>query len=340
MLKRLIGVLAATTMLAGCGSPNRAARENTEAPQEQFGFYEAMESPSILPDLSPPPAPAEPVRQYVSVDIAEPEPDTLDGDASEQIPIGMPQIAYRYEYGFRVDSDVLTPLQQQHADLCVSKGPDVCRIIAMNQSGSSGDYAYGRLQIEVVADQARDFGKELATAAEGAGGEQVSSSISGEDLSKQIVDTEARLRARTLLRDRLMEVLRNRNGTVAELVEAERGVAQVNEEIDRARSWLAEMRGRVAFSDITIGYESGSRSSGGFWEPVRWALGSLGATLGSAIAAVIMLFAYLLPWGLALAGIVWVWRKLKLPFWRFRKKPSAAAEEAATKTKSEEEAPQ
>ncbi|MFM6829184.1 MAG: DUF4349 domain-containing protein, partial [Novosphingobium sp.] len=39
-----------------------------------------------------------------------------------------------------------------------------------------------------------------------AGGKEVASSISGEDLSKAIVDTEARLRARTLLRDRLMEV--------------------------------------------------------------------------------------------------------------------------------------
>ncbi len=128
-----------------------------------------------------------------------------------------------------------------------------------------------------------------------------------------------------------MEVLRNRTGTVAELVEAERGVAQVNEEIDQASSWLAEMRGRVAFSDISIGYESGARSSGGFWEPISWAMGAAGAALGGAIAALIMLVAWLLPWLLALAGAIWVWRKVGLPFWK-RRNSEEAVEPAPEET--------
>jgi hypothetical protein len=314
-------VLALTTLaLTACSGGGGNSYSAEEAPEAQFGFMEAMEQPSIMPSLSAPPR--EILQSVATVDIEEPE--AAQNLADEQIPQGMPQIAYRYDYGFRVDSDVLTPLQQQHADFCVSKGPNVCRIISMRQSESSGDYAYGRLEIEVVADQARDFGKEIANAAEGSGAELISSSITGEDLTKRIVDTEARLRARTLLRDRLMEVLRSRNGTVAELVEAERGVAQVNEEIDQARSWLSEMRGRVAFSDISIDYESGARSAGGFWEPISWAFGSAGATLGSAIAVLIMIFVSLLPWALVLAGIIWGWRKAGLPFWRRKQKPYAS----------------
>ena len=108
----------------------------------------------------------------------------------------------------------------------------------MNQGEQEGDYAYGSLTIAVRSSEARTFGKALTAATGRMDGELVSSSIEGEDLSKSIVDTEARLQARTVLRDRLMDVLRNRRGTVSELVAAERGLAQVNEEIDQARSWL------------------------------------------------------------------------------------------------------
>lgn len=337
MARKTLIIGAVALALAGCSSESEPYNVySDEAPQAEFGFMEAQEQGlGIMP-----PSASEPVvERLASVDIEEPAADEtgMGEAANEQMPQGMPQIAYTYDYGFRVDTDKLAPLQQQHADLCVAKGANVCRIISMNQSGSSGDYGYGRLHIEVVADKARDFGKELATAAESAGGEQISTSITGEDLSKQIVDTEARLRARTLLRDRLMEVLRSRNGTVAELVEAERGVAQVNEEIDQARSWLSEMRGRVAFSDVTIDYQSGSRSSGGFWEPISWAFSSAGSAIGRAIGAIIMIFATLLPWVLFIGGGIWAWRRAGLPFWK-RRKSDKFAETAPADDAGEEAA--
>ncbi len=337
MARNTLIIGLAALALAGCGNDGGSeGMASPEAPSSDFGFMEAREEGiSIVP-----PSASEPVVERITtVDIEEPAEAGMGEEANEQMPQGMPQIAYTYDYGFRVSTDKLSALQQRHADLCVSKGADVCRIISMNQSGSSGDYAYGRLHIEVVADQARDFGKELTAAAEGAGGEQISSSIAGEDLSKQIVDTEARLRARTLLRDRLMEVLRSRNGTVAELVEAERGVAQVNEEIDQARSWLAEMRGRVAFSDITIDYESGTRSSGGFWEPIRWAFSSAGSAIGTAIGAIIMIVATLLPWVLVIGGGIWAWRRAGLPWFR-RRKSERFAETAPVDEAGEEAPPQ
>lgn len=237
-------------------------------------------------------------------------------DAQSAGDIGRPpQIAYVYNYGFRLANDKIAPLQQQHADLCEAKGPYVCRIISMNQSGDEGEYGDGTLELAVVSDKARAFGKELTKTAEDAEGEQVSATISGEDLAKQIVDTEARLRARTLLRDRLMDVLATRNGKVSELVEAERGVAQVNEEIDQAKSWLTEMRGRVAFSRISIAYESGSPSAGGFLNPIRNAVGSVGSILGTMVAILILLLAVGVPLLVlgALGRLGWLKAKMGLP---------------------------
>lgn len=229
-----------------------------------------------------------------------------------------PKIAYVYDYGFRLAADRIPEVQRQQADLCEKQGPQVCRILEMQQNGGEGDYASGSLSLAVAAPRARAFGTQLVQIAGKADGQQISSSISGEDLSKQIVDTEARLRARTLLRDRLMEVLATRTGKVAELVEAERSVAQVNEEIDEARSWLAEMQGRVNFSRVNLTYQSGAPSSGGFLAPVRMAIGNVTSILGAIAAFLIMAATILIPLGL----IAWA-IKLAIGWVRRMKGPSA-----------------
>ncbi len=249
-------------------------------------------------------APGTATSSPIAVDANAPD------DSTPATPVAVPQIAYSYAYGFRLPAAAITPLQQQHADMCEARGPSVCRIVSMQQAENDGDYAYGSLSLAVAAGEARAFGKQLAEASGRADGELVSSSIDGEDLSKKIVDTEAQLRARTLLRDRLMEVLRSRKGTVAELVEAERGVAAVNEEIDQAKSWLAEMRWRVAFSTMAVSYASGSPSAGGFAEPIRGALGSVGSILGTIVAFLIMAATVLVPLGLLVWLLVWGARRI------------------------------
>ena len=317
-----VGVLAAGLMEAQRRTPREGADRLTtvdvEEPEARFGFAEATSNhappPSIAPEASP--------RAELSVDPASRplrdapgEPGTL-AIPSAEIPVGMPEIAYVFSFGFRLPGPKIPALQQRHADLCENKGPLTCRIIAMDQSGRDGEYAGGTLQLAVASSEARAFGKQLATLAEGEDGEQVSSAISGEDLSKRIVDTEARLRARTLLRDRLMEVLATRRGTVTELVEAERGVAQVNEEIDQARSWLSEMKNRVAFSRLEITYQAAAPaapSDAGFVAPVRGAVGSLGAIFGNLLAVLIVLGALAAPIAAGWLGVRALLRRFRSP---------------------------
>ena len=154
------------------------------------------------------------------------------------------------------------------------------------------------------------FGALLEKEATDSGAEQISANIQAEELSKAIVDTEARLDARTALRDRLQEVLRTRKGSVRELVEAERSVAQVNEEIDQARSWLGEMKGRVAYSRVNIRYETGAIVTNDFLAPIQGVVGSMGSIFGFIIAGLMLLLAI----GLPIGGAVWAGRTINRRF--------------------------
>jgi hypothetical protein len=196
-----------------------------------------------------------------------------------EVAVSVPKLAYVYDFAFRLAGEEIGPLQLRHADLCEQQGPSSCRILGMTKSGEEGETVTGQLQMAVATKHARAFGALLED----------------EELSKAIVDTEAQLAARTELRDRLMQVLRTRKGSVSELVEAERSVAQVNEEIDQARSWLKEMQGRVAYSTVTVRYESGGAIGGDFLAPIQSAMGSLGSVAGFVVAALMLLGAAALP---------------------------------------------
>jgi hypothetical protein len=308
-----------------------SSTERVAASQSKFGLRESLSSdvsvPAFVGGDSPNQAPADAAAAVsgaasqasaAAADAAGTAPQMLPKRAA--IATGQPKIAYVYAYGYQLAMDGIPALQRRHADYCEKQGVQVCRILSLNQSGEEGEYAQGTLELAVAAPRARLFGAELAKQVEAAGGKEVSSAIEGEDLSKQIVDTEARLRARTVLRDRLMEVLATRRGTVAELIEAERGVADVNEEIDEARSWLNEMSSRVEFSRITIHYGAGASAStpdtGGFLAPIRAALGKVGTILGNTLGGLIVFVTALAPFGLLGWGLWRLWlrfRPVRLP---------------------------
>lgn len=314
--------LIGTMSLIGCAderSPREqveileiAAADGGEAPVNQFGFMEAMEQGPVLFESGG--DAARDAAASAAADVA-----MTTGDASE--PPADAQIAYTYSWGFAVDAGDLPILQERHRSLCLSLGEN-CRILSLSQSGN-GDYAYGRVRMQVAAERAEEFGQALTLAGEELDAEQVSFAISGEDLTDDIIDTEAHLAARRLLRDRLMDVLRSRQGSVGDLVAAERGVAEVNEEIDAATSRLENMRNRITYSNITIEYDPEmGQYNVGFWAPIAYAFGAVGSTLGVVIAGLIYLAVALVPISLFALGLRWLWRRARR--WRNRRTNDAA----------------
>ena len=294
------------------------------APENSFGFMEAMDTRS----------PSEIARDQVRAGAQSAGDRAMDAaDETTQdnaIPVSQPQIAYSYEFGYRVSAGQIPDIQKQHASYCEKQGPSVCRVINLRRSGDEANYAYAMLHLEVAAPKAKSFGTSLTDMVKQAGGYEASTSIEGEDLSKQIVDTEARLRSRELLAKRLTELLRTRNGSVEELVQAERAVTEVNEEIDKARSWLAEMRGRIAFSRVIVNYESNAPGAGSFTAPIRTAWNNISSMLGSSIGALITILTVTLPWILLLSLVIYLRRRFKAQdrtFWGRRTPVTASSDD-------------
>jgi len=236
---------------------------------------------------------------------------------ADAIAVSVPRMAYSYRYAFVLPGPSIGHAQQAHLALCDRLGPARCQLLAM--ASESGDERVPRasLKLRVASSSARQFGVALENSVSGVGGRAVDQSITAEDVSKDLVDTQARIHQRELLIERLTEILRTRKGTVDELVEAERSVAAAQEELDQAKAWLTELQGRVAMSTIDVDYMATVITP-----PSAPAGDSIGETFTAsakayitAMGAVLRLLIFSGPW-LILAAIGWwgarrIWKRVR-----------------------------
>ena len=270
---------------------------------------------SALQRMAPSPAP--PADGPVAMQLVRPQAPTATYTT--------PRLAYSYDYALETRAAAIAGLMARHEAACKAAGPQVCQITGSSLNRDGGRLT-GVMSLRAEPGWLTGFREKLANDAKAAGGRITRSSTETEDLTTQIVDTEANLRAKTTLRDRLQALLASRPGKLQELLEVEQQLANVQSEIDAAASRLAVMRQRVDTSQLTLNYESkGVISQQGAWRPVTEAIqGAQGVRAGT-IAVIILVLAGLLPLSVvgALIGYgglrVWRWRKSR------RKAPPPAA---------------
>lgn len=282
---------------------------------QELNAYDIREPAPMAVPPSPEAAVTAPAAMVASEPPAPPEVAPGTGAAADIKPVdvSLPKLAYAYTLGFRLDGRKIAEAQEAHRALCERMGPTRCQLMGMQRGEADDAQTSAHLKLRVATGEARSFSDSVTRMVAKAGGRPIQTSVTTEDVSKQIVDAVARIRQREMLVARLTDILRSRRGTVAELVEAERSVAQAQEELDQTRAWLVELRGRVAMSDFDIDYQAVTVEA----SPAV-AKNQLGeATLGSgmafliAIRSLLTLLIYLAPWLLLLVPIFWIVRRMK-----------------------------
>ena len=304
--------------------PQPVVQRSLKAFDVQSAPPPASASPSLPAMPAPPPPPPPPPEETAARERLHLEPANTSGPGP-LLPEVAPRVAYSYGYRFRVPSAALASVQERHLQLCLSMGQARCRIVSMRRSehrpqaapAPARDHGYGggeppapdqpgaSLEVQVAAPLADEFGRRLTASASESGGETVDRQIGAEDVSRAMVDSEARIRTRETLIRRLSALLETRSGNIEQAVQAERAINQAQEELDAARTWLAETRSRVAMSSIAISYEpSGAAATPTQRDPIARALGQAAAIGSQSVAVLLLILALALPWGAA-GLLVW-----------------------------------
>ena len=230
-------------------------------------------------------------------------------------------LALAYKLGLVVPSDQVRPLMESHQEACERAGPDQCQVLGANASAEGDDRATAELNLRATPAWMRVFRTRAEADAKDLGGRVDAAATDSDDLSTQVVDTEAAQRTREAERARLTELMKRRTSNLQDTLAVEQEITRVQGEMDQASSELAAMKTRVAMQTVTVSYASPAVASPrGDAAPLQAAeRGFMGNVFGG-LAALLTLASFLLPFALVGAPIAW---------WIARRKKTPAAAKTA-----------
>lgn len=309
-MRRFLTGLVLAAALTACGQAQQVATEAPAGGEAAYGGMADM-AQSRAAEEAPAAAPAPPMDAEDGRSQATTSPGPSQPQPAGPTPVLY--LAYSYALGLELPSQRLSAVMDRHIQACQAAGPRLCQLVNSNRTGDPDNYMEGYVSLRGEPAWLNNFKAGMAQQADEAGGRVVSESTTSEDLTRQIVDTEARLRAQTALRDRLQELLRSRPGRLADLLEVERELARVQGDIDAVQSALAVMRTRVSMSELTLTYRSSPRAAGSdTLEPLRQAFANFLGIIVAGFAAILTIIAALIPFAIVLIPLGWLllrWRR-------------------------------
>lgn len=230
-------------------------------------------------------------------------------------------IAYTHALGLSLPKIAVEPMYNAHIEACRSAGPARCLVTNSNLRKQDEERVYGDLYLRATEDWITAFNATLDSDVAAAKGDITARNSTATDLTTQIVDTDARLKAQLTLRDRLLELLENRDGELKDFLEIERELARVTGTINSIEANLKALKHRVSMSTFTISYQPKISSlAPSQFEPLSNAFGEFFYNLSAALGSVITAFAVGLPWMILIGLMIFIWLRLIWPRVRRNKK--------------------
>lgn len=135
-----------------------------------------------------------------------------------------------------------------------------------------------------------------------------SEKVNAQDVTKAYADLETRLRVKRDTAERLREILKTRTAALADVLQVERELARITEEIEQMEGERRYYDQQVALSTLTVELqEPEAIVKAGSFRPIREALEDSLHVLSASVAVIIYATVFLAPWlvlGLALWLVV------------------------------------
>jgi hypothetical protein len=225
-------------------------------------------------------------------------------------------LAYSYSMSIEAPKVAIAALAKAHEKACLDAGPSVCQVMGSSVNSYGEDQVSAYLNLRAEPKWLETFRGAIASDAEKAGGELTANTVSAEDLTQFIIDTSARLEAKKTLRERIKTLLETREGSLNDILAAERALAEVQGEIDAMTASLDAAKARVSMSALSINYNSDPETSVSMWKPLNEAFSGFGRTSMQSLADAVNFVARSWPSLVVLLIVLTILRA----WWRGRRK--------------------
>src|SRR5580658_9224783 len=234
--------------------------------------------------------------------------DASSGPAAANVTISpaAPMLAMAYRLGLVIPAAQVRPLLESHQEACERAGSDQCQVLAAGVSAEGDERVSANLTLRATPAWMRVFRTRAEADATDLGGKIDTAATEGDDLSKQIVDTQAAQATRAAEKARLADLMQRRTKTLGDTLQVEQEITRVQGEMDQADSELAAMKGRVAMQTVEVSYASPAIVPvRGAAAPLAEAGRSFAGNFFGMAAVLVTIASVLLPFALVGAPIVW-----------------------------------
>lgn len=299
MMKQLLIGFCAASLVACSGADSANQSDRFEMTEAEADFSPAPPPPQVM---SAPQAGRKVAPTQTSANAVNPASVYL---------------AYRYGYGLVMPSASVKSTADKHMQICRDAGTAKCQITGSNTNAYSDTDIRANLSLRAEPEWLQTFITGMKADIAEIDGRIETENTSVEDLTRAILDTDARLKAQKTLRTRLENLLETRDAKLPDLLALERELARVQSDIESATANLKALRARVSMSVVNLSYKSErvavSRSS---VSPIGDALKDFVGIVSQGLAGVIRFLAIMLPWMIfiiipGLFLLRWLWRRRK-----------------------------
>ncbi|MGI9456288.1 MAG: DUF4349 domain-containing protein [Aeoliella sp.] len=138
----------------------------------------------------------------------------------------------------------------------------------------------------------------------------------GQDVTEEFVDLEARIASKKKLEERILELLDDNKGEIKDVIEVERELERVRTEIEQMEGRLRYLKNRTALTTVTIHAREEKDytppQAPGFGGRIANAWTNSTGAMGSTAEGLLLFIVACLPW-LLLVGVIvgplWYWRR-------------------------------
>jgi len=238
-----------------------------------------------------------------------PEPSQAEDSAGapDVSPTAAPGVAFTYSYLFDLPDEAIGRVQESHAARCEALGVARCRITGLKYNVSDTKAVWASLDLKLAPDIARQFGKDAEGDVTKADGKLRETEFTGEDTTPA---TTAANRQRSAAEQQIAEVERRLRAATSEEERAglQAQLSELRAQAAGAQSSLESQQEMLAGTPMHFSYAGRGGIAGFQSNPIRDAGRSLVDSVVTMVTVLLQMLAYLLPWALLLAAIVWLFR--------------------------------
>lgn len=237
-------------------------------------------------------------------------------DTAEAKPEGR-HIAYSYNLHYEAPAEVLMQRFAAIEAECIKLKCSILKASRDNTAG--GESPSAELSARIAPAALPAFLNSTAAA-----NTLTSQTRSSEDKTIAVIDAEAKIKNLTALKTRILQLLEQRAGNLADVLAAEKQLGEIQTQLDTiagVRQMLA-LETEMVKVDISLTTQS-SVSRGSWFHPVATALDKAVDVLMGSLGMLILFLVGAIPWAIVLVPLVW-WMSKVMRNRRLRREARAA----------------